>query len=60
MGIKRNEEDPDNDLMLDLLDVFGINKVSVSQDFKVSQNVNRETKDPEALRKVIKDRFKMV
>jgi len=30
MGIKRNEEDPDNDLMLELLDVFGIDKASVS------------------------------
>jgi len=24
MGIKRNEDDPDNDLMLDVLDHFGI------------------------------------
>ena len=30
MGIKRNEDDPDNDLMLEILDVFGIDKASVS------------------------------
>ena len=52
MGIKRNEEDPDDDLMLELLDVFGIDKASVSQQRKAfaAPSLNRHTKDPEALR----------
>jgi len=54
MGIKRNPEDPDNDLMLEILDYFGIDDTYSKEPKTI---VNQHTRDPEALRAVVKERY---
>ena len=57
MGIKRNPEDPDNDLMLEVLDYFGIDDSYAKEPKAV---VNQHTRDPEALRAVVKAHYKLL
>ena len=49
-GIRRNYDDPDNDLMLKVLDHFGINDCYWKEN---SFRFNKWTKDPEKLRKIV-------
>jgi hypothetical protein len=51
MGIKRNEEDPDQDLMLEVLDYFGIDNSFI----KIGkETTGQQTEDPNYLRDVVK------
>lgn len=56
MGIKRNEENPREDLMLEILDYFGIPE---SYDQLPRQNINQYTMNPAELKNVIKMHYKM-
>ena len=47
MGIKRNEEDPDNDLLLEVLDYFGVDDTFIKEAKAVTY---QQTADPGFLR----------
>jgi hypothetical protein len=57
MDIKRNLDDPDNDLMLEVLDHFGIDEAYAKEQ---QHTVNQATEHPDQLKSVIKNHYNML
>lgn len=57
MDIKRNQEDPDNDLMLEVLDHFGIDESYAKEH---QHTVNQATQNPDQLKSIIKNHYNIL